>query len=160
VGSLAVQVAKASGARVLAVYSSYMVELAEDLGADVAIDCASQDFVEVVDQVEPEGVDLVIDTVGGDAMTRSIDVTKDFGMAVGIVSASVDLARAGANNLLIQKLFLQRAAYKLLALHTLVERGQLRPVIDVILPLSEVAEAHGRLEAGGVKGKIVLEVAG
>jgi len=58
-----------------------------------------------------------------------------------------------------KKVFRQRACYKLLALCRLVEREQLRPVIDSVLPLQGVAEAHRRLEEGGVKLKIVLEVA-
>jgi len=159
VGSLAVQIAKASGARVMAVCSGYMVETARELGADVAIDYTSEDFVAVIDEVLKGGVDLVLDTVGGDVLDRSIEVTKDFGMLVGIVSTAVDLRKAGAKNLLIQKMFLQRARYKLMALHALVERGQLRPVIADLMPLDQVAEAHRRLEEGGVKGKIVLQVA-
>jgi len=59
----------------------------------------------------------------------------------------------------VHKLLLQRVCYKLLALCRLVEREQLRPVIDSVLPLQGVAEAHRRLEEGGVKLKIVLEVA-
>lgn len=159
VGSLAVQIARASGARVIAVCSSYMVEAAQELGADVAIDYTSEDLVAVIDEVLEGGVDLVLDTVGGDVLDRSIEVTKDFGMLVGIVSTAVDLRKAGAKNLLIQKMFLQRARYKLLALRALVERGQLRPVVDDVMPLDQVAEAHRRLEEGGVKGKIVLQVA-
>lgn len=158
VGSLAVQIAKASGARVLAVCSEYMIELAETLGADAVVDYEAQDFVEAVDTLAEDGVDLVLDTVGDDVLERSIDVTKEFGMLLGIVGTSVDLRRAGPKNILVQKLFLQRARYKLLALHTLVERGQLKPVVDSIMPLREVGQAHRRLEEGGVKGKIVLEI--
>jgi NADPH2:quinone reductase len=55
-------------------------------------------------------------------------------------------------------MFLQRARYKLKALKQLIEREQLKPVIDSVLPLEQVAQAHQRLAAGGVKGKIVLEV--
>lgn len=55
--------------------------------------------------------------------------------------------------------FLIRARYKLNALRQLIERGQLKPVIDSMLPLEKVAEAHRRLEAGGVRGKLVLKVA-
>jgi len=158
VGSLAVQIAKASGARVLAVCSDVMVERAEALGADVAIDYTAQDVVEVVSQVSDEGVDLVLDTVGGDTLARSIEVTRDFGTMVGIVSTDADMSAAYPKNITLQTFFLQRARYKLLALRTLVERGQLEPVIDSVLDLTEVAEAHRRLEAGGVKGKIVLQV--
>ena len=160
VGSLAVQIAAASGARVLAVCSGYMVEAVEELGGDVVIDRHEQDFVDVVGDVVPEGVDLVLDTVGGDALNQSIGVTREYGTLVGIVSTSVDLRKAGTSNVTVHKLFLQRARYKLLALHRLVERGQLRPVIDSVLPLEDVGEVHRRVEAGGVRGKIVLEVAG
>mgnify|MGYP001129730570 CR=1 FL=1 len=158
VGSLAVQIAKASGARVMAVCNGHMVERAKELGADVAIDYESEDFAEVVSEVTGDGVDLVLDTVGGDVLDQSIAVTREFGMLVGIVSTAVNLRKAGTKNLVIQKLFLQRARYKLLALHLLVERGQLEPVIDTVMPLAEVAEAHRRLEEGGVEGKIVLQV--
>ena len=158
VGSLAVQIAKASGARVMAVCNGDMVERAKELGADVAIDYESEDFAEVVSEVTGDGVDLVLDTVGGDVLDQSIAVTREFGMLVGIVSTAVNLRKAGTKNLVIQKLFLQRARYKLLALHLLVERGQLEPVIDTVMPLAEVAEAHRRLEEGGVEGKIVLQV--
>jgi NADPH2:quinone reductase len=159
VGSLAVQIAKASGARVFAVCSDYMVDQAKDLAIDLAIDYKSEDFVDVVGSAIGGRVDLVLDTVGGDALERSIAVTKDFGMLVGIVGTAVDLRKAGPKDLIVQKLFLQRARYKLLALHTLVERGQLEPVIDSVIPLGEVADAHRRLEEGGVRGKIVLQVA-
>jgi NADPH2:quinone reductase len=54
---------------------------------------------------------------------------------------------------------LQRERSRLVTLGELIERGQLRPVIDSVMPLSDVAKAHRRLEAGGVKGKIVLKVA-
>ncbi len=91
-------------------------------------------------------------------LERSCEVTKDFGVMVGIVSTSMDLRRAGVKNLLVQKLFLRRGRSKLLALHALVERGQLEPVIDSVVPWEEVGEAHRRLEQGGVKGKIVLRV--
>jgi len=158
VGSLAVQIARASGARVIAVCSGYMVDRAKEMGADVAIDYESEDFVAVVVAMVEDGVDLVLDTVGGDVLERSVPLTREFSMLVGIVSTAVDLRKAGSKNVVVQKLFLQRARYKLLALHALVERGQLEPVIDTVMPLEEVAEAHRRLEEGGVKGKIVLQV--
>lgn len=53
---------------------------------------------------------------------------------------------------------MKRRGYRLDALRQLIERGLVRPVIDTVMPLSQVAKAHERLEAGGVKGKIVLRV--
>jgi NADPH:quinone reductase-like Zn-dependent oxidoreductase len=159
VGSLAMQIAKASGARVLTVCSGHMTDLVRDLGADAAIPYDAEDFVEGVKRIALDGVDLVLDTVGGDTLERSLPLVKEFGMLVGIVSTSVDLSQAGAKNVTVQKLFLRRARYKLLAISALVGRGQLKPVVDSVMALQEVADAHRRLEGGGVRGKIVLQVA-
>lgn len=159
VGSLAMQIAKASGARVLTVCSGHMADLVRDLGADAAIPYDAEDFVEGVKRIALDGVDLVLDTVGGDTLERSLPLVKEFGMLVGIVSTSVDLSQAGAKNVTVQKLFLRRARYKLLAISALVGRGQLKPVVDSVMAWQEVADAHRRLEGGGVRGKIVLQVA-
>jgi NADPH:quinone reductase-like Zn-dependent oxidoreductase len=159
VGSQAIQIAKAAGAYVIAVVSDYMVDLAEELGADRAINYKTEDFVEVVKkETDGMGVDVVIDTVGGDLMTRSIEITKPLGRIAGIVSSDTGFQSAFIKNIDIYPTFLQRDRFKLDALSDLIERGRLRPVIDAVLPLTEVAEAHRRLEKGGVKGKIVLNV--
>jgi len=60
--------------------------------------------------------------------------------------------------LTVHYMFLERARYKLKALKKIIEHEQLKPVIDSLLPLDQVAQAHRRLAQGGVKGKIVLEV--
>jgi NADPH:quinone reductase-like Zn-dependent oxidoreductase len=75
------------------------------------------------------------------------------------VSTDTGFADAFVDNITIYPTFLQRTAYKLEALRVLVERGLLEPVIDRVMPLSAVAEAHRDLESGGVAGKIVLRVA-
>lgn len=161
VGSVAVQLAKAAGAYVIAVCSDYMVDTVKDLGADVAINYRSQDFVGVVkDATDGFGVDVVLDNVGGDTIARSIEVTKPLGRIVGIVSGNLDVRSAFIKNIDIHPTFLQRDRFKLDALRVLIERGELKPVIDSVMPLEQVAEAHRRLEAGGIKGKIVLDVTG
>jgi len=53
---------------------------------------------------------------------------------------------------------LERERYKLDALRTLIERGQVKPVVDSVFDLSDLAEAHRKLEDGGIKGKIILKV--
>ena len=158
VGTLAVQIAKAAGARVLVTCSSRMVDLVKELGADCAIDYKSQDFVEVVQQTQEMGVDVVFDTVGGSTLAQSIAVTKPHGRMVSIVNTTGDLFAAHLKNITLHFLFLERARYKLDSLRTLIERGKLKPVIDSIMPLSDVAQAHDRIEQGGLQGKIVLEV--
>lgn len=160
VGSLAIQIAKAAGAYVLATCSDTMVETAEALGADCAINYKSEDFIEIVKRdTDNFGVDVVLDTVGDDLLTRSIEITKPFGRMVGIVSTDTGLSAAFRKNITVHPLFLQRDQYKLKALRDLIERGQLKPVIDTVMPLENVADAHRRLAEGGVKGKLVLNVA-
>jgi NADPH:quinone reductase-like Zn-dependent oxidoreductase len=159
VGSLAVQIAKAAGARVFVTCSSRMVDLVKELGADYAINYKSQDFVEVVQhETGGMGVDVVFDTVGGEALATSISVTKAHGRMVSIVNTTGDLFTAHPKNITLHFLFLERARYKLDSLRVLIEHGQLKPVIDSVMPLSEVAKAHDRIEQGGLQGKIVLEV--
>lgn len=160
VGSLAIQIARAAGARVLVSCSDYMVDLAKELGAARAINYKSEEFVTAVqDETNNQGVDVVLDTVGGDLLTRSLEVTRPFGIMVGIVGTDTGMQAAFRKNITVHYLFLIRARYKLDDLRSLIERNQLKPVIDSVLPLTEVAEAHRRLKQGGVKGKIVLKVA-
>lgn len=137
------------------------VDVAESLGADLAIDYKSEDFVPLVEEAtDGFGVDVVYDTVGGDTLARSLDVTKPFGLMVGIVSTDAGFSEAFRNNITIHTYFLEREHYKMGALRILAERGDLKPVIDSVMPFTEVAEAHRRLAAGGVRGKIVLSVDG
>jgi NADPH:quinone reductase len=159
VGSVAIQLAKAMGAYVIVVCSDYMVDLAKQLGADRAVNYKTEDFLPAVQEAtDGYGVDVVFDTVGDDTMTRSVDVTKVLGRIVGIAGTSVDTHRAQRKNISIFPTFLQQAAYKLDALRVLIERGEIKPVIDSVLPLDQIGEAHRRLEKGGVRGKIVLSI--
>jgi NADPH2:quinone reductase len=160
VGSLAVQLAKASGARVLGTCRADNRDLVRSLGADVAIDYRAEDIVQaVLRETGGEGVDAVYDTVGGDNLAHSIEVIKPYGRAMSCVGVTGELPGALFKNVLLRYGFMERARHKLDALRILVEREQLRPVIDSVIPLSAVAEGHRRLEAGGVRGKIVLQVA-
>lgn len=160
VGSLAVQMAKASGARVLGTCRAQNRDLVRSLGVNVAIDYRAEDFAKaVLRETNGEGVDAVYDTVGNDAMARSIEVLKPYGRAMTCVGITGELYGALFKNVLLRYGFMERARHKLDTLSLLVERGQLRPVIDSIMPLAEVAEGHRRLQAGGLHGKIVLHVA-
>lgn len=159
VGSLAIQLAVHAGARVFAVCSDYMEETVKDYGA-FPINYKQEDFTEIVaEETNGEGVDLVFDTVGSDTMMHSLQVIKPFGRMVNIVGTNTDLSGANWLNVTVHHLFLQRERVKLDMLRQLIERGQLTPLVDSVMDLSEVAEGHKRLEKGGVKGKIVLKVA-
>jgi NADPH:quinone reductase len=160
VGSLAVQMAKASGARVLGTCRAENRDLVRSLGVEVAIDYRAGDVAQaVLRETNGEGVDAVYDTVGNDTMARSIEALKPYGRAMTCVGITGELHGALFKNVLVRYGFMDRARHKLDTLSLLVARGQLRPVIDSIMPLAEVAEGHRRLQAGGLRGKIVLHVA-
>lgn len=159
VGSLAIQIAKAAGAYVYTTCSGSNADFARKLGADRVIDYKTEDFVEIIQkETQSVGVDVAFDAFGGDLFSRSIQVVKPHGRIVGVVSTTGDLNGAFYKNITIHFLFLQRARYKLDALRNLIERGLVKPVVDSVMPITQIADAHSRLEHGGVKGKIVLDV--
>src|SRR5918998_1103869 len=159
VGSFAVQIAKAAGARVLATASSDNQEILKELGADVAIDYKSQDVKEVaLDDSGGEGVDAVLDTVGGGTIVESIPVTKTFGRLATILGAQGDLTTLYQRNQTLYGVFLTRERARLEEMSTLIERGQVRPLGAEVLPLEEGGKAHERVDSGHGRGKVVLRV--
>ena len=159
VGSFAVQIAKAAGARVLATAGPDNQEVLEELGADVAIDYRDRDAAEVVlEQTGGVGVDAVFDAVGGATVVDSIPATKPFGRLATILGAQGDLAPLYQKNQTLHGVFLTRERARLEELGVLIERGQVSSLIDEVLPLEEVGKAHERLDSGHGRGKIVLRV--
>jgi len=159
VGSLAIQLAKAREATVLTTCRSPHREFVKSLGADEVIDYTQEDTFAVVNQrTQGAGVDVVLDTVGKEILSKSIAVTKPFGRLVTMVGQTGDMTRGVYKNLTIHLVMIQRARSTLDALRSLIEQGRIKPVVDTVLPLYEVAQAHRRLEEGGVRGKIMLQV--
>ncbi len=161
VGSLAVQLARAAGARVLATCRPANAALVEALGADATIDYRAQDVVRaVLEATDGAGVDLVLDTVGGDAIERAPELLVQDGRVVSIVDVArpQNLLAGWQRGLELHLLFTTPGRAPLAALLALVERGHVRPVVDRVLPLADAADAHRALEAGGVRGKLVLAV--
>ena len=159
VGSFAVQIAKAAGARVMATAGPANQEVLKELGADVATDYGSQDAAEVaLEQTDGEGVDAVFDAVGGATVVESIPATKPFGRLATILGAQGDLTPLYQKNQTLYGVFLTRERVRLEELGALIERGQVRPLVDEVLPLKEVGKAHERLDSGHGRGKVVLRV--
>jgi len=160
VGSIAIQLAKAIGAYVFTTCSKQNTDFVRSLGADYTIDYKSEDYVEVVNrETGNKGVDFVFDTIGGDIIEKSPLVMSEFGRLTTIVDIAQPqllLAHWGKNTT-IHFIFTQQNRAKLDALRLLIERGQVKPLIDSVMPLSEVAKAHERVERGGVRGKVVLD---
>ena len=159
VGSFAVQIAKAAGARVIATASSDNQEILKELGAEVTIDYERQDATEVaLEDSGGEGVDAVLDAVGGGTIVNSIPATRSFGRLATILGAQGDLTPHYQKNQTLYGVFLTRERARLEELGTLIERGQVRPLVAEVLPLEEVGKAHERLDSGHGRGKVVLRV--
>ena len=159
VGSFAVQIAKAAGARVLATAGSDNKEVLKELGADVSIDYGSQDATEVaLEDTGGEGVDVVLDAVGGATIVESIPATKPFGRLATILGAQGDLTPHYQKNQTLYGVFLTRERARLEEMGALIERAQVRPLVAKVLPLEEVGKAHERLDSGHGRGKVVLRI--
>jgi NADPH:quinone reductase len=159
VGVFAVQLAKAAGARVLATGRSENTELIKSLGADEVIDYRKLRFEEEVQRLtDGRGVDAAYDTVGGDTITRSIECVRPYGKLATIVSVGGSINGMQIKNQTLYFGFMERTQDKIQTLAKLALRGQVRPVIDSTFPLERVGDAHRKLEAGGMRGKIVITI--
>lgn len=173
VGTAAIQIAKAVGASVVVTASAGKLDACRALGADVAVDYATEDFVEAArDLTGGRGVDVVLDVIGGDYVDRNVDALRVGGriVQVGVMGggrAQVDVGRLLPKRAaLIGTVLRSRPLEEKIALTQrfgaemlpLFERGVLRPVIDSRYPLAEVAAAHLRMESNANVGKIVLDV--
>jgi NADPH:quinone reductase-like Zn-dependent oxidoreductase len=153
VGHLAVQIAKAHGAEVIATAGADKHDFLNELGADDIIDYRAVDFDETV-----RDVDVVFDLIGRDYGQRSLRCLRNNGAFVTAVDrGNLELAgQTAAAGLRFYGVAVEPDHIGLERLAELVEAGQLRPHVDHVLPLTEVAKAHALSEAGHVKGKIVL----
>jgi NADPH2:quinone reductase len=159
VGAFAVQLAKAAGARVLATGRKENEQLIRSLGADEVIDYRTLKFEDEVNRLtNGAGADAAYDTVGGDTLPRSIQCVRPYGKLATIVSIEASINAMQIRNQTLYFGFMERTRAKIQALRTLVMRGQVRPLIDSTFPLERVADAHRKLEKGGMKGKIVLTI--
>jgi NADPH:quinone reductase-like Zn-dependent oxidoreductase len=152
VGSLAIQLAKSRGAYVIATTSAKNSELVASLGADEVIDYKTQDFAEVV-----KDIDVVFDTLGGDIQTASWSVLKPGGILVSIVSPPSE-EKAKELGVKSAFVFIQPSAYILEQLAQLVDQGKIRPIIGAEFTLEDIDKAHELSESGRAVGKIVLSV--
>ncbi|MCF7543599.1 zinc-dependent alcohol dehydrogenase family protein [Pseudomonas petrae] len=164
VGHVAIQLAKAIGAKVFTTVSEANFEFARSMGADVLIDYKKEDYVDaILRETEGRGVDVVFDTIGGDTLSRSPDALAQLGRVVTIVDIAQpqNLVEAWGKNASYHFIFTRQNRGKLDELSTLVARGQLRPHVGAVYSLADLALAHARLESpnNGLQGKIAISVA-
>jgi NADPH2:quinone reductase len=173
VGHIAVQLARHLGARVAVTVGDDKKEgLAQGLEAEKIIRYKEEDFVvDVVDWAGGRGVDVVLDTVGGETFLRSFNAARVGGKIVTLLSTPLSLADtqlARLRNLsLCYELMLTPQVMKLHDERVrqrkileqgaqLIEAGKLGVLVSYALPLQDAAEAHRLIEKGGVTGKIIL----
>jgi NADPH2:quinone reductase len=175
IGTTAIQMARARGARVIATAGTpEKCAACRGLGAERAIDYKREDFVAVVRELTAgRGVDVVLDMVGGDYVARNVACLATDGRLVQIAylrgsRVEIDLAPILQRRLTLtgstlrprpveEKGRLARAVRE--NVWPLVEKGEVRPVIHATFPLAEAAEAHRLMESDAHTGKIVLVVA-
>ncbi|WP_153028595.1 NAD(P)H-quinone oxidoreductase [Amycolatopsis sp. YIM 10] len=170
IGTHAIQVGKALGATVaVTAGSADRLDRCRQLGADLTINYRDQDFVEVL-RAETGGADVILDNMGASYLGRNVDVLKPDGrlMVIGMqggVKGELNLGtllgkRASVTGLGLRGRPLENKARIVSAvrehLWPLIERGEVRPVVDQVLPMAEAGTAHTALDEGGVFGKILL----
>jgi putative PIG3 family NAD(P)H quinone oxidoreductase len=174
VGTAAIQICKAIGARIVVTCSGGKVEACRALGADVVVDYGTQDFVaEVATATGGAGVDVILDVIGGDYVERNVaslavkgriiqvgvmagkPVPFNVGLLLGkraSITGTVLRARPLEEKIAIS----QRFASEMLPLFS---TGQLKPVIDSVYAFADIASAHEYMATNGNVGKIVITVA-
>ena len=175
VGTAAIQICKAIGARIVVTCSAGKVAACRALGADVVVDYGSQDFgAEVASATAGVGVDVVLDVIGGDYLERNIAAlaTKGRIIQVGVMAGKPVLFNVGAllgkrasiigtvlrARPVEEKISIsQRFASEVLPLF---DAGVLQPVIDRRYQLDDIAAAHEYMASNGNTGKIVIDIAG
>lgn len=175
VGSAAIQVARAAGARVFATAGGEeKVEVCRKLGAEVAIDYREENFIEVVKEAtDGRGADVIFDPVGGDVFDGSRRCVAFEGRIVVIGFAGGRIAEAPTNHALIKNysvMGLHWGLYNKIMPHLvretheelvrLYEAGEVEPLIHSVVPFEEVPDALALLGSRGTYGKLVTRPAG
>jgi len=172
IGTTAIQLARARGARVFATAgSAAKCDACERLGAERAINYRESDFAAVVrDLTSGHGVDVVLDMVGGEYFARNIDVLAVEGRLVEIATLHGVKAELNIQTIMGRRLTITGSTLRprpvaekgaiaaALRQHVwpLLESGAVRPIVHATFPLRDAAEAHRVMEAGTHIGKLVL----
>ena len=172
VGTAAIQIAKAIGARIAVTCSAGKAQACFDLGADEVFTRSPHDWLSVARESVPNGFDVVLDVIGGDEVERNLQAVAVKGRIVqvgvmggGSVAMNVGMllakrvtwigttlrARPIEEKVALTRRFAAEVA-------PLFATGALRPVIDSRYPFERIAEAHARMEANANTGKILIEI--
>jgi NADPH:quinone reductase-like Zn-dependent oxidoreductase len=153
VGSFAIQIAKARGAKVIATASTANQDLLKQLGADVAIDYTKTKFEDVA-----KDMDVVLDPVGRDTLMRSYSLVKKGGIVTTIV-ARPDPAQLEKYGIRGSSISSHPDGNELAEITKLIEAGKIKPVVGQVLPLTDAVKASQQAETHHTRGKLVLKIA-
>ncbi len=172
VGTAAIQIAKAIGARIAVTCSAGKIEACRRLGADLVLERSPADWASALADAVPAGVDVVLDVVGGDEANRNLAAVRPQGsiVQVGLMGGGQTPVNLGL--LLVKRVhwigttLRARPIEQKVALSQrfisevipLFESGALRPVIDSRYALEEIVEAHRRMDANANVGKILIDL--
>jgi putative PIG3 family NAD(P)H quinone oxidoreductase len=175
IGTMAIALGRLFGLKVIVTCGSdQKCGRATDLGAFAAINYREQDFVEEVHRITARnGVDVVVDMIGGDYLPRNLACLAKEGRHVSIAVQRGATAEVPIFDIMRRRLMLTGSTlrprsieFKTMVADEIaktvwpyVEGGRLKPIVDSSFPLAEAGAAHARMEAGEHVGKIVLEVA-
>lgn len=173
VGTAAIQIARAVGARIAVTTSAAKVAACRDLGADLVVDYGAADFAEAVREwTDGEGVDVVLDVVGGDYADRNLRAVRSQGRIIQVGVMGSGRAELDLGTLLRKRITLRGTVLRSRPLEEKIavtrrfarellprfDDGTLAPVIDSRYRLDEVADAHERMAANANVGKILLDL--
>jgi NADPH:quinone reductase-like Zn-dependent oxidoreductase len=177
VGTIAIQLARHLGAHVATTTGTANTGWVKNLGADVVIDYKREDFEQVL-----RGYDVVLDSLGGPTLEKSLRVLRPGGIAIGLAGPPdpgfareiganpvVRLAtmllsvrtrlRARRRRVRYSFLFMKASGDQLRAIAAVADAGAIRPVIDRVFPFESAKDAMAYVESGRAKGKVIITMA-
>jgi NADPH:quinone reductase-like Zn-dependent oxidoreductase len=156
VGQFAVQFARLKGARVLATAGANNLDFVRSLGAEIVIDYASTPFEQLA-----YDVDMVLDTMGGETLRRSLDVVKPGGIVVSLLEQpSQEMAHERGIRAMKNTMSLPFPSYRLLqTIAQSMNEGSVKVTLERVFSLDEVGLAHELSQTGHGRGRIVLQIA-
>jgi len=170
VGTVATQLAKAWGAKVITTASSEdKLELSKSLGSDITINYSDKDFESEINNItEGKGVDLVLECVGGQVLEKSIRCLSPYGVLVSYgnasgVPANLPSTDITSDNRTVIGFSMGRSPagsldhqLAMAELFPMITNGKVKLIVDRVLPMSNVADAHKHLANRGTRGKVIL----
>jgi NADPH:quinone reductase-like Zn-dependent oxidoreductase len=173
VGTFAIQLAKHHGCRISTTCSPRNADFVRELGADEVVDYRTQNWWEALSDI-----DVILDALGGEERARALEVvnrggrvasivsglpaaTEAYGPTLGVVAVGLGIVRFAVQGRLrgvdTATVIRKTRADQLEQITALLESGAIRPILDKVYPLDDIAEAHAYGETGRIRGKVVLE---